>query len=135
MQQSRGLRGASRWRRHLGVQLQAWLPGRVLRGHGERVLEPSADPERAGRHHRPADYRLDLRQTEAETETAAQVIIKHTDCGSLECCSHTLSGIWFCPDHLETSEYLNERKQPRLDVKLLKCFDPSGCKIRMHIFN
>lgn len=103
MQQSRDLRGASWWRRRHGVQLQARLPGRVLRGHGERELEPAADPERAGHRHRPVGYRLHRRQTEPETETAAQVIIKHTDCGSLECCSHTLSGICFCLDHLETS--------------------------------
>lgn len=131
MQQSRDLRDASWWRSRLGVQLQAWLPGRVLRGHGERVLEPAADPERAGRHHRPAGHRLHLRQTEAETATAAQVSIKHAGRGSLQCCSHTLSGIiiW---KHL-VSHYLNERKQPRLDVELLKCFDPIGCKIRPHI--
>lgn len=61
------------------MQLQAWLPGRVLRGHGERIHEPAADPERAGHHHRPAGFLLHLCQAEAETETAAQVTFTHTD--------------------------------------------------------
>lgn len=61
------------------MRLPARLPGRELRGHGERLPEPTADPERAGRPPRPAARRLHLCQAEAEAETAAQVEHGHSD--------------------------------------------------------
>lgn len=73
VQRPRHLRGAARRRCRFDLRLQAGLPGRILRGHGERGVKSAADSQRARRHPRPAGRGCHLRQTEAEAETLAQV--------------------------------------------------------------
>lgn len=50
------------------------LPGKLLRGHGQRGVKCTADPECAGRHHRAADPGFHRCQSEAEAKEEEQVL-------------------------------------------------------------